>query len=88
MIITLTPEQAQLVQSQLTASDYQSSEDFSQAVLALLAEPDRQQASAPELDDCEDITYNSPPPKRTFSVTARLRFTGRAQPLPYPLNDD
>jgi hypothetical protein len=88
MIITLTPEQAQLVQSQLAASDYQSSEDFSQAALALLAEHGRQQASAPELDDCEGITYNPIPPKRTFSVKARLRFTGRAQPLPYPLNDD
>jgi hypothetical protein len=88
MIITLTPEQTQLVQSQLAASDYQSSEDFSQAALALLAEHDRQQAPTAEPDDCEDITYNSIPPKRTFTVKARLRFTGRAQPLPYPLNDD
>jgi hypothetical protein len=88
MIITLTPEQAQLVQSQLAVSDYASSEDFSQAALALLAENDRQQSPAETLDDREDVSYNPIPPKRTFTVKARLRFTGRSQPIPYKLNDD
>jgi hypothetical protein len=88
MILTLTAEQAQLVQSQLAVSDYASSEDFSKAALMLLAEHDRQQSPAETLDDREDVSYNPIPPKRTFTVKARLRFTGRSQPLPYPLNDD
>jgi Arc/MetJ-type ribon-helix-helix transcriptional regulator len=84
MIITLTPEQAELVQSQLVASDYKSSEDFSKAALALLAEHDlqqndRQQAPTEALDD-EDIAYNPIPPRRTLTVKARLRFTGRRLP--------
>jgi Arc/MetJ-type ribon-helix-helix transcriptional regulator len=88
MIITLTPEQAQLVQSQLAASDYKSSEDFSKAALALLTEHDRQQSPTEALDDREEISYNPIPAKRTFTVKARLRFTGRSQPIPYTLNDD
>jgi Arc/MetJ-type ribon-helix-helix transcriptional regulator len=103
MVITLTPEQAQFVQSQLAESDYKSPEDFSQAALTLLArqdwqqtdweqtdlrQVDLQQTATEDLDDREDISYNPMPPKRTFTVKARLRFTGRSQPIPYNLNDD
>ena len=36
----------------------------------------------------EEIQYNPVPPKRTFTVKVRYRFTGRMQPQIYSLEDE
>lgn len=38
--------------------------------------------------DDEYPYYNDVPPKRTFTVKARFRFTGRMKPLPFILDDE
>jgi hypothetical protein len=41
-----------------------------------------------QYSDNVDIQYESVPPKRTFIVRARYRFTGRMKPQIYSLDDD
>jgi hypothetical protein len=41
-----------------------------------------------QYSDDADIQYESVPPKRTFTVKARYRFTGRMKPQVYSLDDD
>jgi hypothetical protein len=37
--------------------------------------------------ELDDVSYDSVPPNRTFVVRVRYRFTGRAEPFPYQLDE-
>jgi hypothetical protein len=37
--------------------------------------------------DDGEFSYQSPPPKRSFTVKARIRFGGRIPPLPYDFDE-
>lgn len=38
--------------------------------------------------ECEEIEYQSVPPRRSATVRVRYRAAGRGRPLPYPLPPD
>lgn len=38
-------------------------------------------------EEPEDLTYESVPPKKSFTLSVRYRIRGRGKPLPYPLDD-
>jgi hypothetical protein len=46
---------------------------------------DYDRSDLPDGDD--EFSYQSLPPKRSFTVKARIRFGGRMQPLPYDFDE-
>jgi hypothetical protein len=83
-----------LIQENLTSLQYKSKEreklqECQVVILQHLTPSEKQLDLTSENEDVEyeDTGYNSVPAKRTFTVKARVRFTGRMNPLPYSFDD-
>jgi hypothetical protein len=48
---------------------------------------DRAECLMHQATELEDLSYDPVPPNRTFVVRVRYRFTGKAQPVPYQLDE-
>jgi hypothetical protein len=70
---------------QYQSMERQSLEKFKDEIFKKLTVAEKQLNTQPEDDYPE---YSPLPPKRTFTVKARIRYGGRTQPLPYPIDTE